>query len=171
VSNELEAWLKERPPENLLIVLSEGTIVWDDFNDDFDWNATTAVPKTLADVLWEAPIWSDLKRTVVLCSSGEAEYFLSRDGELLLQRFERKAGVGELANDAPTEGLLVSPDNLFAKLSRNDQAAARRVLTQLVRLTESDPPTPSARLAVGSKEFALSEKRALLLSMMSPWTP
>jgi hypothetical protein len=69
VSNELEAWLTERPPENLLIVLSEGTIVWDAFNDDFDWSATTAVPKTLASAFWEAPIWFDLKwanRGVVL---------------------------------------------------------------------------------------------------------
>src|SRR3974377_737799 len=61
VSNELEAWLTERPPENLLIVLSEGTIVWDAFNDDFDWSATTAVPKTLASAFLEAPIWFDLK--------------------------------------------------------------------------------------------------------------
>jgi len=83
------------------------------------------------------------------------------DRQRILQRFESKIGVEELVNDAPMKRLFGEPDDLFAKLSQNEQDGARRVLMRVVRLAESDSPTPSARLAVGVNEFALSEQRIL----------
>ncbi len=45
----------------LLIVLTDGDIVWDDEVGDFDWTKTTALPRTLAGTFDEEPIWSDLR--------------------------------------------------------------------------------------------------------------
>src|SRR5262249_20128233 len=47
-------------PQTLLIVLTEGTILWDDAAGDFDWAATDALPRCLAGVFKSEPLWIDL---------------------------------------------------------------------------------------------------------------
>ncbi len=50
--------------QRILIVLTEGTIVWDDSaaeRGNFDWSKTTALPKVLSQVFHGVPLWIDLR--------------------------------------------------------------------------------------------------------------
>jgi tetratricopeptide (TPR) repeat protein len=59
VGRELSFWLASKPPENILIVLTDGTIVWGDAGD-FDWSNTDALPQALAGSFRSEPLWVDL---------------------------------------------------------------------------------------------------------------
>jgi WD40 repeat protein len=80
VQRELAYWLGTHDPATVLIVLTDGEIVWDDAVPDFDWSATTALARTLAEppgcIDWPVrslerrfpsePLWEDVRsvRTV-----------------------------------------------------------------------------------------------------------
>jgi tetratricopeptide (TPR) repeat protein len=57
---EVEFWIAERQPQTLLIVLTEGTIAWDENARDFDWRVTDALPRSLAGAFKAEPLWLDL---------------------------------------------------------------------------------------------------------------
>jgi len=59
VEREARLWLGSKAPENILIVLTEGTIVWGDAGD-FDWSRTDAMPPALAGAFKSEPLWVDL---------------------------------------------------------------------------------------------------------------
>lgn len=58
---EVEWWLAERSPERLLIILTDGEIVWDETRRDFDWARSTALPDCLAGRLADEPLYVDLR--------------------------------------------------------------------------------------------------------------
>ncbi len=60
VARELAYWLEHDSAERLLVVLTSGTIVWDDDAGDFDWSKTTALPRTLVRALQHEPLFVDL---------------------------------------------------------------------------------------------------------------
>ena len=51
VTREIRWWLSNREPSSLLMALTEGTIQWDNKRNDFDWDATNAVPRDGSRVL------------------------------------------------------------------------------------------------------------------------
>lgn len=61
VRREVAHWLAKSSGRRLLILLTDGEIVWDDTANDFDWNHTTALPKELSGVFQEEPLWLDLR--------------------------------------------------------------------------------------------------------------
>ena len=61
VQKEVNYWLKNRSPKTLLIVLTDGEIVWDPATKDFDWTNTTSLPETLGKVFDEEPLFLDLR--------------------------------------------------------------------------------------------------------------
>lgn len=68
VQREIDWWLQHRPPQQLLILLTEGELVWDDAAGDFDWQRTTALPSALRGHFATEPLWVDLR----WARSGEA---------------------------------------------------------------------------------------------------
>jgi WD40 repeat protein len=64
VAQEVSHWLSTRGPDSLLLVLTEGTIAWDSAANDFDWNATNALPPTLKGALSVEPKWEDVSALV-----------------------------------------------------------------------------------------------------------
>ena len=50
VTKEIEFWLRNKSLETLIIVLTDGTIKWDDKVNDFDWEETNALPNTLKSI-------------------------------------------------------------------------------------------------------------------------
>ena len=60
VQRELEFWIAAGRAERLLIVVTAGAIVWDSERRDFDWDNTTALPRTLSGVFEEEPLYVDL---------------------------------------------------------------------------------------------------------------
>jgi hypothetical protein len=61
VAREAEYWAAHKPPANLLIGLTEGDLVWDGTDGDFDWEQTTALPQALRGVFAEEPRFIDLR--------------------------------------------------------------------------------------------------------------
>src|SRR5262245_19727374 len=61
VSREIEYWLTHRSSQMLLILVTEGSIAWDDGARDFDWERTDALPKVLAKAFTEEPLYLDLR--------------------------------------------------------------------------------------------------------------
>jgi WD40 repeat protein len=61
VGHEVEHWASERGCRNLLIILTDGDLVWDDHNRDFDWNRTNALPQCLRGKFSGEPFWVDFR--------------------------------------------------------------------------------------------------------------
>ena len=61
VAREAEWWREHKPGGQVLLVLIDGEIVWDEQADDFDWERTNALPRTLAGAFAEEPRWIDLR--------------------------------------------------------------------------------------------------------------
>lgn len=99
VRREVDHWLAARPGEQILIVLTDGEILWDGNKNDFDWNRTTALPENLRGVFEQEPLWVDFRE-------------LRTHKELILKNPIFMAAVGRLA--APLRGMsleqLISED-------------------------------------------------------------
>jgi hypothetical protein len=61
VQQELAWWMQHRQPKTLLIVLTAGTITWDQASGDFAWRSTDALPSELSGWFREEPLWVDLR--------------------------------------------------------------------------------------------------------------
>jgi hypothetical protein len=61
VEKELRYWMANRSPSATLVVLTDGTIQWDPEVNDFDWDQTTALPRSLSGWFREEPLWLDLR--------------------------------------------------------------------------------------------------------------
>jgi WD40 repeat protein len=61
VPKEIAHWLENRSPNTLLIVLTDGEIVWDSPSCDFDWAKTTSLPSNLRKVFKEEPLYLDFR--------------------------------------------------------------------------------------------------------------
>lgn len=62
VQNEVAEWLKlNGNADKLLLILTDGEMVWDDRANDFDWDRTDALPSNLRNVFHREPLYSDLR--------------------------------------------------------------------------------------------------------------
>ena len=61
VKKEIDWWIKHRSMDHLLILLTGGEIVWDEGCADFDWNRTTALPRSLSRQFTHEPKYVDLE--------------------------------------------------------------------------------------------------------------
>ena len=62
VKQEISAWLEKDPgARRLLIVLTEGEVVWNRETRDFDWAGTDALPTLLSGRFQNEPLYSDLR--------------------------------------------------------------------------------------------------------------
>jgi tetratricopeptide (TPR) repeat protein len=59
-NEEVAHWLRRRSADTLLIVLTEGTVAWDEAGRDFDWRQTDALPPALKGAISTEPFWLDL---------------------------------------------------------------------------------------------------------------
>lgn len=60
VAKEVETWCDVKSVDTILIVLTDGEIVWDAKTGDFDWESTSALPAPLRGVFTAEPRWTDL---------------------------------------------------------------------------------------------------------------
>ena len=61
VGREVDFWCLNKPVDRLLIVQTDGEIVWDAATGDFDWSRTTALPTRLRAVFADEPRWIDAR--------------------------------------------------------------------------------------------------------------
>ncbi|HEX8456537.1 MAG TPA: tetratricopeptide repeat protein [Pyrinomonadaceae bacterium] len=60
VAKELEFWLRIRPASDVLIVVLDGAIAWDEEAMDFDWEMTDCIPQILKG-RYREECWEDLR--------------------------------------------------------------------------------------------------------------
>ena len=60
VRKEVAYWLEKKPPDKILLALTDGRIVWDGSKSDFEWVKTDALPEELSGVFDEEPAFLDL---------------------------------------------------------------------------------------------------------------
>jgi WD40 repeat protein len=60
VEQEVDWWLCNRSASRLLIVWTDGQLVWDSARTDFDWSKTTALPRRLERAFPREPLYLDL---------------------------------------------------------------------------------------------------------------
>jgi WD40 repeat protein len=60
VCKEVEYWVSHRSPDTMLLILTDGNIVWDAERGDFD-RTLSAVPAPIRNVYREEPHWVDLR--------------------------------------------------------------------------------------------------------------
>jgi WD40 repeat protein len=61
VTKEVEAFLDRAGSERILIVLTDGELVWNEAAADFDWDRTSAFPRLGRRVFEQEPLWVDLR--------------------------------------------------------------------------------------------------------------
>ncbi|AQW46619.1 hypothetical protein SHXM_00082 [Streptomyces hygroscopicus] len=61
VRREISFWKEHRSADTMLIVVTDGEIVWDNDRADFDWEQTTALPGDLRGWFQGEPLWVDLR--------------------------------------------------------------------------------------------------------------
>ena len=61
VRKEVSWWREHRASERLLIAVTDGSLAWDAESDDFDGEASSALPDVLRGYFAQEPLWVDLR--------------------------------------------------------------------------------------------------------------
>jgi hypothetical protein len=66
INKEVAYWITKHHTANnglqkILIILTQGAITWDFTKNDFDWEKTISLPKSLQNKFTEEPLWIDLR--------------------------------------------------------------------------------------------------------------
>ncbi len=61
VQQEVEFWKEKKSTNTMLIILTDGELVWDSDKRCFDWDKTTAIPENLRNSFQEEPLYVDLR--------------------------------------------------------------------------------------------------------------
>ncbi len=61
VEQEVDWWLRHRSARSLLVVLTDGELVWESARSDFDWAKTTALPRRLENAFPKEPLHVDFR--------------------------------------------------------------------------------------------------------------
>ena len=151
VQREIGHWLQKRSPETLLIVLTDGALVWDGAAEDFDWSRTTALPGTLRGAFKNEPLYLDLHWAQT------EEHLSLRD-----PRFRNAiAQLGSTLHGRPLDEL-VGED---VRLHRNARRLAWGAVVALVALTVAS--LIAAFVAVHQRNLAEERLRIALSRQLS----
>ena len=148
VSREVSWWCRHRTPETILIVMTDGDIVWDSPRRDFDWPRTSALPLQLKGVFADEPRWLDLR-------------WARRETDVSLRNARFREAIADLA--APLHGRpkdeMIGEDVASQRRIARVRAGVIGVLTLLVIIA-----TSAAIIAVNSAIEARKRRDEALVS-------
>ncbi len=144
VQKELQWWLENRSSNKILILLTDGELNWDNAQQDFDWNHTTAVPNILQGSFKDEPLYVDLRwaRTQANMTIANAEFRSAAldiaaplhgmakdelDGEDVQQLRKNKAWAWSAASALFVLAVMATGAAVFAVNQRNEAVAQRDV--------------------------------------------
>ncbi|MEM9856509.1 MAG: TIR domain-containing protein [Bacteroidota bacterium] len=61
VKKEISYWLQNKSIDNLIILISEGELKWNDDENDFDWKKSDCLPELMIGVYSSEPLYIDLR--------------------------------------------------------------------------------------------------------------
>jgi WD40 repeat protein len=158
VEQEVKWWLEHRSREQLLIVVTDGELDWDEEAGDFDWARTDALPRALQGAFPHEPLWVDLRW------ARDAEQVSLRD-----PRFrERVADLAAPIRGQPKDDLIgddVRQHRRALRLARGAAAtllvlAAAAVTGAVVAINQRNEARDQARTAL-SRQLAAASESAL----------
>lgn len=150
VGREIELWRGRQLPTQLLIIQTEGEIVWDDAARDFDWSRSTALHPTLKGMFEKVPLWVDLRW------ARDEQHLSPRDA-----RFQRE--IARIA--APIHGLNL--DDMFGedvRQHRNTMLVTRGAVAALLLLLVLSTTTT----LVATRANDSLDRKLLLLNSLVP---
>ncbi|HRP23042.1 MAG TPA: TIR domain-containing protein [Thauera sp.] len=155
VGREVEWWAKNRSPDHLLIVLTDGDVVWREVDGGFDPDRTTALPTCLHHSFRESPLHVDLR--------------WARSGEMLSLRHARfRAAVLDLA--APLHGRPKDQiDGEDLRQHRRTRRVAALAVVGLLGLTAVS--VWSTHQAIQQRDLAVSRQLAVTASAVLETDP
>ena len=156
IDQELAWWMRHREPETLLIVLTAGTIAWDQENGDFEWRSTDALPKRLSSWFREEPLWVDLRW------AREASRLSHRDPRLQ----DNVATLAAPLRGIPKDDLVGRDIVLHRRTVRLTQAAVALLALLALGATAGGLVALNQRNAA-RRETVLAESRALASAAQS----
>jgi WD40 repeat protein len=143
VAKEVTHWCTHRAKDKFLIVLTEGEIVWDETQGDFDWATTTALPPCLRGVFDREPRWIDVR-------------WAREKEQLSLSDARFKASVAEIA--APLHGR--DKAELIGEDARQHRRTRRLATAAIVGLALLSLATATgAVVAVNQRDEAQAQAR------------
>ena len=146
VQREVEWWFANRPADKLFVLLTAGTIAWDEDTRDFDWKLTTALPDLVRGKFQSEPLYVDLT-------------WADDQDHLSLQNTRFRQAILDIA--APLHGKdkdqLDGEDVRQFRKTRRLRAAAVAGLGALALAT-----TTAAVVAVKERNFAIAQARVAL---------
>ena len=146
VQREVEWWFANRPADNFFVLLTAGTIAWNEDTRDFDWKLTTALPDLVRGKFQNEPLYVDLT-------------WAEQQDQLGLQNTRFRQAILDIA--APLHGKdkdqLDGEDVRQFKRMRRLRAAAVAGLVALALAS-----TTAAVVAVKERNFAIAQARVAL---------
>ena len=146
VQREVEWWLANRAADKILVLLTAGTIVWNEDARDFDWKLTTALPDLMRGKFRSEPLYVDLT-------------WAQQQDQLSLRNTRFRSAILDIA--APLHGKdkdqLDGEDVRQFRRTGRLRAAAVAGLIALALAT-----TAAAVIAVNQRNFAVAQARVAL---------
>jgi len=150
VQREIDHWISERGSRSLLVILTDGELVWDDKSHDFDWDRTDALPQCVRGHFAGEPLWVDFRwakqeqnltlknetfRDTVATVAAELHGMSKRDlvGEDLRQhqKFLRVKRIASVTGVVLLAGVLLASYFALQQTQRAKQQATMKLARQL----------------------------------------
>ncbi|KAA5824467.1 TIR domain-containing protein [Algibacter amylolyticus] len=166
---EVEYWLEHKTIEKFIIVLTEGDILYNEDTNDFDWDVTTALPKSLSGAFKGEPFYVDFRdldpeeelhldnpkfrsRLVLLAATLHGKSVGAMESEAAIQHKRtmriRNAAIGILSMLL----IIAIGTSFFAVHKKNEALLSTYIANSQAQLNED--PTISLRLAEEAFHFA-----------------
>ena len=147
VEKEIEFWLGHRPKDRMLIVLTDGEILWDHNAGDFDWSQTTAVPSNVSGAFRDEPLYLDLR-------------WAKDEEQLSLRNLTFRSAIADIAST-----LLGRPkDELIGEDVRRHRQTRRVAWSAVVTLLVLTVASIVAAVAAVRNQAIAEERGAIALS-------
>ena len=166
---EVDYWLEHKSIDTFIIVLTEGDIYYDEANNDFDWERTTALPKNLSKVFKGEPFYVDFrnlgpkenlnldnpefrKRLVLLAATIHGKSVGDMEGEAAKQH-KRTMRIRNTAIGVLSILLMIAiGTSIYAVNKKNEALLSTYIANSQGQFNED--PTKALRLAEQAYEFA-----------------
>jgi WD40 repeat protein len=148
VEKEIRYWLGDVQSRNerrnkLIIILTDGNLIWDDQKKDFNWEKTTAIPETLRGIFTEEPLYVDLR-------------WAKSEEHLSLNHVKFRDNIADLA--APLHG--VPKDEIAGEAVRQHRRTLRLAWSAVsVLLVLLVAVSVSAFFAIVNKQVAINNEK------------
>jgi WD40 repeat protein len=147
VGKEIEFWLDHRPKDRLLIVLTDGEILWDHDAGNFNWTQTTAIPSNLPRAFRDEPLYLDLR-------------WAKTEEHLSLRNLTFRSAIADIAST-----LLGRPkDELIGEDVRRHRQTRRVTWSAVVTLVALTVASIVAAVAAIRNQAIAEERGAIALS-------